>query len=674
MGCCNEPATALASAEPDPSQHVNYALGMVLGQEDFSQEFAYLAGRAHWLAREAVGYGTVSGLRVFVESDGAEGPRLHVTAGAALVPGGRLVCVGSEQCAALNRWLAKRDNAALVTALLHPASPPESPPASPESPPASPPEAPGSGRIALYLALCHAECTTRPVPIPGEPCRPADELMAPSRVADDFRLELRGTPPAQAEEDALREFVRWLRVGMRVVDAASPPAGDDASWTQALRAAAAPWLGAPVPPPPPEVPPLPPLAPPGVEVARDRVCDFLRAAHLFWITELRPRWMARRCHAAAWPDRECVLLARVDVEVAWSGGSPAGAWQVADTPGAVAVDERARPFVAHLRLLQEWMLCGRDCACEGADGGGLDGFGGGGGGGGLEGFGGGGGGGGGGGEGFGEGFGGGGGGVEGFGEGFGGGGGGEADAVALAFAPDDAPFVLAADDPALPGAQSLGAVGTGLLMNTVSAGVGALSAAVAGTDYYAPGAGPVSAADGGTGTILMPTEGQLLVGSRGGAYVPANLAGTADQVVVERAAGRITLSTPQNLAPTSTPAFAGLALTGGVRVAVEGPQSRNLRNGVLSLDGTHHVVVCDGVKVTTVELPASNQASRGRLYVVKFAGAKAAARTGAPTVTVRVADPKGTIDGLGTATVAQGDAKTLVADGDGGWHVIGSVL
>src|SRR5829696_7213833 len=130
MGCCNEPAAALASAALDPSQHVNYAKGMVLGVDDFTQEFAYLSGRDRWLAREALGYGTVSGLRVLAEEAGAEGPRLHVAAGTALVPSGRLVCVPADQCAELNRWLARPENAAVVTRLLNPVSPPLSPPAS----------------------------------------------------------------------------------------------------------------------------------------------------------------------------------------------------------------------------------------------------------------------------------------------------------------------------------------------------------------------------------------------------------------------------------------------------------------------------------------------------------------------------------------------------------------
>ena len=83
-----------------------------------------------------------------------------------------------------------------------------------------------SGGITLHLVLCYADCLTRLVPIPGEPCRSEDELMKPSRIADDYRLELRASPPAQVEEDAVRDFVRWLRANVNVVDASPPPADD----------------------------------------------------------------------------------------------------------------------------------------------------------------------------------------------------------------------------------------------------------------------------------------------------------------------------------------------------------------------------------------------------------------------------------------------------------------
>jgi hypothetical protein len=195
MGCCNELANALDTAVFDPTQHVNFAKGMVLGVDDFRQEFAYLSGRDEWLARDAVGYGTLSGLRVFVEDGGTDGPRLQVTWGSALAPSGKHICVGADQCALFNKWLAKPANAAIVTQLLNPSSPPMSPPFSP--PLLSPPVT--TGAISLYLTLCYADCTAFAVPVPGEPCRSEAALMADSRVVDDFRLELRKEPPAQVK-------------------------------------------------------------------------------------------------------------------------------------------------------------------------------------------------------------------------------------------------------------------------------------------------------------------------------------------------------------------------------------------------------------------------------------------------------------------------------------------
>ncbi len=365
MGCCNEPVTTLVGLPADPSQHVNYERGMVLGVDDFRQEFAYLSGRDHWLARDAIGYGTLSGLRVFFEDDGSEGPRLHVGAGSALAPSGKLICVPADQCAVINRWLAKTENAALVNRLLNPTSPPMSPPVSPPMPPTV-----TSGEISLYLTLCYADCQTRPVPIPGEPCRSEDELMKPSRIADDYRLALRETAPAQVEEDALRDFVRWLRANINVIDTSPPSPADPEAWIEALRSAAQPWIDAQTMSPPLSPPAsfvslgdyLFDLGSPTLAIGREQQCDFLRTAFRFWITELRPMWMAMRCHRAEHADLDCVLLARVSFDVTWVGGSPSGVWQITGSPPTVSIDESTRPLLAHQRLLQEWALCGCDCA------------------------------------------------------------------------------------------------------------------------------------------------------------------------------------------------------------------------------------------------------------------------------------------------------------------------
>lgn len=367
MGCCNEPVNLLAPLASDPSQHVHYTRGMVLGVDDFDQEFAYLIGRQRWLARDAIGYGTLSGLRIAVDDAGADGLRIRVGAGSALLPSGQLICVGSEQCCVLDAWLARPANAELVARLLAPGSPPPSPPLSPPVPPA-----PGdTGTLELFLTLCWAQCESGLVPIPGEPCRDDNELMAPSRIADHFKLELRESAPDQTEEDALRDFVAWLRANVLLVETSPPPSIDEAAWMSALRPAAQPWLDAMSASPPMSPPPgfatlgdyLADLSPAPINLARSQICDFLRVAYRFWITELRPIWQAMRCHRVERANTDCLLLAAVRFDVVFVGGSPSGVWQlVAGSPASVAIDESRRPLLAHLRLMQEWMLCGCDCA------------------------------------------------------------------------------------------------------------------------------------------------------------------------------------------------------------------------------------------------------------------------------------------------------------------------
>ena len=50
----------------------NYAYGMVLGVEDFRQQFSYFMDRMRFHNRELHGYGTVSGLEVSIPDDEAE--------------------------------------------------------------------------------------------------------------------------------------------------------------------------------------------------------------------------------------------------------------------------------------------------------------------------------------------------------------------------------------------------------------------------------------------------------------------------------------------------------------------------------------------------------------------------------------------------------------------------
>jgi len=75
--------------------------------------------------------------------------------------------------------------------------------------------------------------------------------------------------------------------------------------------------------------------------------------------------------------------------------------------------------------------------------------------------------------------------------------------------------------------------------------------------------------NGGTGQTSY-TDGQLLIGNTtGNTLAKTTLAGTANQVVVTNGSGSITLSTPQNIATTSTPTFSNLTLTNTVSTTLQ---------------------------------------------------------------------------------------------------------
>lgn len=333
MACCTPSNTpGPGTAATDTCKRVNYTLGMLMGVDDFVQDQLYEGSRRRELAREVLGYGTVHGLAVVIEPDGDQGPRVRVTPGMAWLPSGTPVCVEGDQCANLNDWLLA--NAALVNA-----------------------GASGSPvTFSAYLVLSYVQCLTDQVPIPGEPCRSDDELMAPSRIADSFRLDLRATPPAQREEDALRDFVEWL-LGTELV-ATSPPL-DEAGFVAALRAAAQDWLE-------PSSPPLsPPWTPPAdyLEGSLPAGADeaLFRTALRLWATELRPLWMARpdcSCNATPIaPLDDAVLLARLELALV----PTAAGWQVSDmVTDPVLVDESRRPVLLTLRMVQELILRWRD--------------------------------------------------------------------------------------------------------------------------------------------------------------------------------------------------------------------------------------------------------------------------------------------------------------------------
>lgn len=339
MSTFKTPVATMPAAAPDPTKHVNYNLGMVLGVDDLNQEFAYLAGRDQWMARDLIGYGTVSGLRVLTEND-VKGPRVVVEPGVAVSPRGQLIRVPTAQCAYLNDWLKLDETKSQL--LTRVGSPPST--------------------LRSYVVLCYRECPADDVPIPGEPCRSEDDVMAPSRWVDDFRLELMFDPPGQREEDAVRDFVAWLSQVTVTDTSASTPLKD---FLDTLRGAAHILASPPLSGSDPLADYMFGSPPTSLVIHRADLCEYLSAASRLWVTELRPRWRpdflaeAHGCSSSRPTSNgsveESLLLAGVDVPVVVPGGSTE--WQVED-PNLIRVDERRRPVVVHLRMLQEMVLCG----------------------------------------------------------------------------------------------------------------------------------------------------------------------------------------------------------------------------------------------------------------------------------------------------------------------------
>lgn len=306
---------AIAAAPPDPRKRVNFVQGLVLGADDLTQESAFLANRAEWLAREVIGFGTVAGLRVTREVLAGGGVGIVVGAGAALSPGGRPITVPMPQAVALDEWL----DAHRHEVLYHLVPGFESPP---------------GDLLRLFLVLAYRQCATDDEPGPGEPCRTDEPPRLFTRLADDFALELRLAPPDQSQDDAVREIGAWLRA-IEIVDTPADGVTLDA-FLDAVRAAAA--LASP---------PEPIASPPeALRLFRGDAARFFRAAWRLWVTELR--WPSRPVA----PADDAVLLAALEVPIV---STPEGAWRV-DAAAPLIVREGRRPYLFSLRVVEELML------------------------------------------------------------------------------------------------------------------------------------------------------------------------------------------------------------------------------------------------------------------------------------------------------------------------------
>ena len=316
------------AAPPDPTKHVKYTLGMVLGVDDFTQEFAYLTGRDQWMARDLIGYGTACGLQVTLEAD-TRGPRVVVTPGVAVTPRGQLVRIPATQCAYLNDWLKIQQQQKPLPSFISELS-----------------SAPTD--LTLYVVLCYRDCPTDQVPIPGEPCRDESDAIAASRLTDDFRLELYTTPPDQREEDALSDFVDWLQRVEFTDDLENFTPLQD--FVDEIRKAAHLTTSSPPEDSPPDF--MYGSPPASLLIPRAQACEYLHTAFRIWTTELRSIWAPNGCGNP--PAEECLLLAELHVPIKQDSSQQ---WLVDDITHC-SINEERRPYLVHLRMLQEWLLCG----------------------------------------------------------------------------------------------------------------------------------------------------------------------------------------------------------------------------------------------------------------------------------------------------------------------------
>ena len=318
-----------ARTRPDPGKHVNYTYGMVLGVDDFTQEFAYLSAHDRQLARELAGSGRVRGLEVtFTPATVTTQAQLQVTPGLAVLPSGQLVTIGSSQCANLDDWLqAHRPD---VEAGLG----------------GGPPH---SGPLELIIVLSYAECATDDRPVPGEPCRSEDDLMAASRLRDDFQLELRRPPPpGQDEALAVQAFVTWLRQ----VPVTATAAGTLAEFLAAIRTASK--TAQPGADPCPAIGDFMTPPPAGLAIPADQVAGWLNAAFALWSGQLLACWRFDPGSAADGAD--ALALAKVTLDVVYDPVQNVYTVDPAMPAAPGPVDQDALPLLLSHQLLQQWVL------------------------------------------------------------------------------------------------------------------------------------------------------------------------------------------------------------------------------------------------------------------------------------------------------------------------------
>lgn len=330
MGCNCQSASGVGATAADPCRRVNYTLGMILGVDDFVQEQVYQNAHREAINRLALGYGTLSGLKVEVQGKAPNPVKVMVGSGFALAPSGRMVRVPLDQCCVVSEWFG--------------ANPP------PKDGPVQSRDGMEGTWTKAWLSLTYREDLCADVPIPGEACRTDDKLVAPSRIEDSWDLSLSWRRPDQVEEDGIRQFFKWVSRIPSPLPSVDPDghadptetaflakiraaagARLDGTWSEDLSKDPDPFFDSP---------------PDGKDVFKG---ELLRAVWRLWATDFRPLWSAKYGWAPATVPCDTLLLSGVWLRVR---GSKETGWSL-DGADAIELDQTHRPVLQSLRAVQE---------------------------------------------------------------------------------------------------------------------------------------------------------------------------------------------------------------------------------------------------------------------------------------------------------------------------------
>jgi hypothetical protein len=160
------------------------------------------------------------------------------------------------------------------------------------------------------------------------------------------------------------------------------------------------------------------------------------------------------------------------------------------------------------------------------------------------------------------------------------------------------------------------------------------------------------------------TDGQLIIGSTGGDPVAASLTGTANQITVTNGVGQITLSTPQNIATTSSPTFAGasIATTGSGTTTIGNIADGGAVNVRTSITNT--LTLTPGTMTATLGTQTTAGTAGGAISMTAGVGATTGAGgafnvTGGTGGTTGVGGAVAVLGGYGGGTSGSGGAVTV---------------